>query len=388
MVKTYQTHNHSKTCRKYKNVACRFNFGQFFTERTIMAEPLTEDLEDEIKSSILSQRKEILTKVKQKIDDVLNPSKSTYDSHATPIGVLNDIGIAEQDYHWALSISADSDFELHLKRAIDSCFINNYFIAGLKGFAANVDLQPVFNHYKCITYVCSYFTKDETECSQAIINAAKEAKQANLNVRDGLRKIGAAFLSTREVSAQECVYRCMPELWLRKIFPKTVFISTDFPENRVRFAKKQEELDELDDDSTEIFKSNIIIRYSDRPRNIPIINRMCLALFAAHYFKDYKLDFNEVSDSQPDVLSDDVTEFKNVENHGTELPNRIKFLNAKEVMKCRKIKAVTRYHTPNKRKEPEKYFHHLLMLYFPWRDEQELLGQDQTYISKFYEPDV
>ena len=30
LVKTYQTHNHSKTCRKYKNVACRFNFGQFF----------------------------------------------------------------------------------------------------------------------------------------------------------------------------------------------------------------------------------------------------------------------------------------------------------------------------------------------------------------------
>ncbi len=38
------------------------------------------------------------------------------------------------------------------------------------------------------------------------------AKEANLNVRDGLRKIGAAFLSTREVSAQECVYRCMSEL--------------------------------------------------------------------------------------------------------------------------------------------------------------------------------
>ena len=200
-----------------------------------------------------------------------------------------------------------TDSELHLKRPIDSCFINNYLIAGLKGFAANVDLQPVFNHYKCITYVCSYFTKDETECSQAIINAAKEAKQANLNVRDGLRKIGAAFLSTCEVSAQECVYRCMPELWLRKIFPKTVFISTDFPQDHVRFEKKkQEELDELDDNSTEILKSNIIIRYSDRPRNIPIINRMCLALFAAHYFKDYKLDFNEVSDSQPDVLSDDV----------------------------------------------------------------------------------
>ena len=64
----------------------------------------------------------------------------------------------------------------------------------------NVDLQPVFNHYKCITYICSYFTTDETECSQAIINAAKEA---NLNIKDGPRKIGAAFLSTREVSSQK-----------------------------------------------------------------------------------------------------------------------------------------------------------------------------------------
>ena len=292
LVKTYQTHNHSKTCRKYKNVTCRFNFGQFFTDRTIVAEPLAEDMDDEIQSNILTRRKEILSKVKQRIDDVLNPSKPTYDPHATPIDILNKIDITEQDYQWALSISPDSDHELHLKRPIDSCFINNYFIAGLKGFAANVDLQPVFNHYKCITYVCSYFTKDETECSQAIINAAKEAKEANLNVRDGLRKIGAAFLSTRDVSAQECVYRCMPELWLRKIFPKTLFVSTDFAENRVRFAKKQQELDELDDDSTDIFKSNIIVRYSDRPKNIPAVNDICLALFAAHYFKDYKSDLS------------------------------------------------------------------------------------------------
>ena len=128
---------------------------------------------------------------------------------------------------------------------MDSCFINNYFVAGIKGFRANVDLQPVFNHYKCVTYVCSYFTKDETECSQAIVNAAKEAKASNLKIRDSLRKVGAAFLSSREVSSQECVYRCMPELWLRKVFPKTVFVSTDFPEKRVRVAKSKPELDEL-----------------------------------------------------------------------------------------------------------------------------------------------
>ena len=57
----------------------------------------------------------------------------------------------------------------------------------------------------------------------------------------------------------------MPELWLRKIFPATVFLSTDFPEKRVRVAKTQEQLNELDDDSTDIFKSNIIQRCSIRP---------------------------------------------------------------------------------------------------------------------------
>ena len=176
--------------------------------------------------------------MKQKIDEVLNPSKSDYNP-TSDADILKSIDDTEDDCYWALSISPDSDFELHLKRPVDSCFINNYFVAGIKGFAANVDLQLVFNHYQCITYVCSYFTKDETECSKAIASAAKEAKNENMNFRDCLEKIGAAFLSTREVSSQECAYRVMPELWLRKVFPKSIFVSTEFPKKRLRVAKEQ-----------------------------------------------------------------------------------------------------------------------------------------------------
>ena len=197
LVNFYQKHTHSKTCRKYKNIKCRFNFGQFFTNRTIVAEPLPDDLGDEVKQPILKKQKEILTSVKEKINTVLNPSKSEdYDPNLTETDIFSSLGITEEEYYNALSISPDSDYDLHLKRPLDSCFINNYFVAGIKGFAANVDLQPVFNHYKCITYVCSYFTKDETESPQAIMNAAKEARTNNLSVAEGLRKIGAAFLST------------------------------------------------------------------------------------------------------------------------------------------------------------------------------------------------
>ena len=287
LVATYQKHNHSKTCRKYKNITCRFNFGQFFTKKTVVAEPLSEELDEESKMNILSRRNVILSLVKEQIDKVLNPNKPQYDPTKTEEDILSSLGITEEQYYWALSTSSDSDFDLHLKRPLDSCFINNYFVAGIKGFRANVDLQPVFNHYKCVTYVCSYFTKDETECSQAIVNAAKEAKASNLNIRDSLRKVGAAFLSSREVSSQECVYRCIPELWLRKVFPKTVFVSTDFPEKRVRVAKSKPELDELPDDSTDIYKSNIIERYIIRPSTIPAADNLCLAEFAAYYYKEY-----------------------------------------------------------------------------------------------------
>ena len=72
-----------------------------------------------------------------------------------------------------------------------------------------------------------------------------------MKIRDGLRKIGAAFLPTREVSSQECVYRCMPELWLRKSFPSTVFVNTDLANKRVQVAKTKEELDELENESTD-----------------------------------------------------------------------------------------------------------------------------------------
>ena len=50
-----------------------------------------------------------------------------------------------------------------------------------------------------------------------------------------------------------------------------------------------------------------------------------------------------------------------------------------------KSQAVIRYHRPNKREQPELFFHHLLMLYYSWRDESNLLGSDHTYVSKFSE---
>ena len=78
LVKTYQIHRHSKTCRKYRNEKCRFHFGKFFTSRTIIAQPLPDSLSVDKKNEIMQNRKQLLKKVKQYIDTELNPSKKFF----------------------------------------------------------------------------------------------------------------------------------------------------------------------------------------------------------------------------------------------------------------------------------------------------------------------
>ena len=57
----------------------------------------------------------------------------------------------ETEYYDALSIFSDNDFQIHLRRPPNSCFINNYFEEGLMAWEANIDIQPVINHYKAVT---------------------------------------------------------------------------------------------------------------------------------------------------------------------------------------------------------------------------------------------
>ena len=45
----------------------------------------------------------------------------------------------------------------------------------MQAWQANIHIQPVFNHYKVVTYMCSYFSKAEDETSEAMKQAVKDA---------------------------------------------------------------------------------------------------------------------------------------------------------------------------------------------------------------------
>ena len=78
LVKTYQIHRHSKTCRRYKNDNCRFHLGRFFTDRTVVAKPLNSNLSDAKRKEILTERYNILKTVSDYINEYLNPSKHNF----------------------------------------------------------------------------------------------------------------------------------------------------------------------------------------------------------------------------------------------------------------------------------------------------------------------
>ena len=93
--------------------------------------------------------------------------------------------------------------------------------------------------------MCSYFSKIETESSLATKKVAGESKNLNLSFHERMKKQALAFLSHRQCSLQEVVFQLMPELWLRKTFPASVFANTNLPERRYRICNSQEDINKI-----------------------------------------------------------------------------------------------------------------------------------------------
>ena len=91
----------------------------------------------------------------------------------------------------------------------------------------NIDIQPVFNHCKVVTYTRAYFYKVENETSKTMKQAAKEAYQSGKSALEKMKATARAYSTKKKCSVQEAVHLVILELWHRKMFPKVIFLISD-----------------------------------------------------------------------------------------------------------------------------------------------------------------
>ena len=258
-----QQHKHSTYCKR--SGKCRFNFPHPPTTRTLIA---TEgESEEAIKAATdtLKKVKKVLTETQDLTLDAL----------------LRKAEVSHSDYEMALNTTSKGS-KIVIRRDPCDCNINNYNPSILLAWQANMDIQYVMDAYACVMYVASYMMKHEKSMSELLRTVANEVRTQEINKQ--LRKVGTTFLTHREVSAQEAVYRllCMP---MKRLSRSVVFVDTNPKNKRIHVLKSSKALEELDDDSKEVFLTTLNDRYRHRPQHL---QSMCLAEFAATYTTVYQ----------------------------------------------------------------------------------------------------
>lgn len=95
---------------------------------------------------------------------------------------------------------------MFLERKPSEIRVNPYMKLVLSAWKANHDLQYVLDPYGCAMYIISYISKSQKGMSALLDQAAKEARQGNLDLKKQVRNIGNYFTNCVETSAQEAVY--------------------------------------------------------------------------------------------------------------------------------------------------------------------------------------
>ncbi|XP_061169173.1 uncharacterized protein LOC133178496 [Saccostrea echinata] len=366
---------HSKTCKK-KGTECRFNFPRPPSQRTFISTPQDDENLEHCETEAVERKinkayaKEILLSVWDKVQTDGEENSSIEE-------IFNDLSLTQELYEEAQNTLLTRRTVI-LQRTPNEMWTNQYNRCLLKCWDANMDIQFVLDPFSCIVYIVSYISKAEREMGMLLKQTKLEAEEGNFDARQTMKKIGSAYLHHREVSAQEAVYRVC-NLKMKECSRKVAFIPVG--DNPVRLSKPLSQLkknakksngiidegknddDDDDDDDDEIWMTNVIERYENRPDKSEF-QGMCLAEFCA--------EFRVLSKSQVP---------KNENKNVFELQNEKGYVQRR----TRTKPAIIRYPRFNAEKTPEKYYQSLLQLFLPYWTEIQLKPPGFALFKDFYE---
>ena len=220
----------------------------------------------------LGQHKGTWKFIKKHLNDMKDGEDIAFDQ------LLVNLKVTEQNYLLAIRSSLQAP-TIFLERKPNELRVNNYNAACLSAWRANMDIQFVLDVYACTMYIVSYISKAQKGMSELLRTACEEARRGNSSIKQQVRGIGNKFLNNVEISAQEAVYIVL-QLPMRKSSRQVVFINTSPPEDRVQLLKPMQEINDMEDDSDEVYASGLIKRYTKRPTKL---ENLSLADWTAWY---------------------------------------------------------------------------------------------------------
>ena len=335
--------------------------------------------------------------------------------------VGRDRPITYMEYEMAVLQQPRKGSEVLLRRDIDEIFVNNFNAEWMVSWDANHDVSPVYDYYGTITYITDYFTKDSTGLTDVLKTAVKQLRD-DIDMREKCNKLADIFLTHRQVGEMEVLYKLLANMNLVYSSVATVFVPTDPKGQRRQFLQRQ------DPDSGQGFKveekeglfmekPDLISKYQRRklvtggddgaepdPQEAEALEQMCLAQFAKMYesrgwqqlrgtneegeveaprdgdvpeegelAEEDDFNFLITGDTEckrpllPDVLTlEDPLPGEPKLLHKRTFPRALRFFKKKFTM------------------DPHRYYLGELMLYHPFRDENELFPDDPAKCEELY----
>ena len=167
LVKKVQTHHHTTTCRKKKEIACRLNAPWPLSNKTRIIRS-----EEKIDETIVNQSKKLIKKVVFNIVTISDLSDVTLSQ------ILEECGVTEEQYDYALGC-VEKTVSVLYKRKPCEVNIGSYNTVILKLLKSNMNLQFVTDVHAILTYLTSYLCKPGHAMSELMKKASKEAYGKN-----------------------------------------------------------------------------------------------------------------------------------------------------------------------------------------------------------------
>lgn len=260
-----QVHKHTFTCYKRNEKHCRFNIPYWPMDQTRILLPMASD--DNRRKNFIDKaafmRKNLEEKVYDSFENFLDDSDCSYENYLNVIRA---------------SIRRPTVF---LKRSLDELWTNSFnpWVAG--ELCSNMDMQFILEEFACAAYIVEYVNKSNRGISNLHRELIKLQEQyPDQDYKFLLKKVGMNLLNSVEISAQEGAWYLLRQP-MSEASRKVEFIPTMWPHERTQTRKRNKRMDQegIDDDSTDVWTSNIVQKYEQRTE----LDDVCLADFVARY---------------------------------------------------------------------------------------------------------